>query len=450
MPTLLEVMKQPARLRDVYRGWWIVLISYYTQLITAGAGGWVFGVLILSMQHDFGWQQKTVVGVLMVDRWISGILSFFLGPIVDKHGSRMLMTASALLAGIGLIGVSFSSNVLWFYAAWACYGIAQPGVGLLGPRVSISNWFVRKRAKAFLLFTMGSATAGIIAAPLAGWVDVHYGWRYVWFVLGMMSLTVAPLAWITIRRRPEDIGQLPDGDLAPVAGAATAASAGGRALRESPWTVQQALRTPAFWLLTFGFLCISMPSGTIFINISGFVQSHGFSRELGASMVGVYGFGVLLGRPTWGVMLSRVGLHRTMVTYATVYAVTIWVFAFQTSLAGIYVMVVMLGIAVSAGQLMNAQALPEYYGRKIVGALTGYSQVANTAIAGSAPMLTAAVFDATGGYRPAFLFFGATCALSAVAFFFSHPPVHPDERDVPVEGEGTPVQASASSAPAAG
>ena len=431
-----------------------MLISYYTQLITAGAGGWIFGVLILSMQADFGWQQKTVVGVLMVDRWISGVLSFFLGPIVDKHGSRTLMTVSALLAGVGLIAVAFAQNVWMFYAAWACYGIAQPGIGLLGPRVSISNWFVRKRAQAFLLFTMGSATAGIIAAPLAGWVDVQYGWRYVWVAMGLMSLTVAPLAWITIRRRPDDLGLLPDGDPSPVAapagstatgaaaGASAGASTGAPAVRESPWTVRQALRTPAFWLLTFGFLCISMPSGTIFINISGFVQSNGFSREMGAGVVGVYGFGVLFGRPTWGVMLARVGLHKTMVTFATVYAVTIGFFAFQTSLAGIYVMVVLLGIAVSAGQLMNAQALPEYFGRKIVGALTGYSQIANTAIAGSAPLLTAAVFDATGGYRPAFLFFGGACAVAAVAFFFSHPPVHPDERGAPVEEQPGALQTS--------
>src|SRR3989338_1371009 len=139
---------QRARVRRVYRGWWIVLIFYYTQLITAGAGGWIFGVLLLSMQSDFGWKQTTVVGVLMVDRWISGALSLFLGPLVDRHGSRLLMTCSALLAGIGLIAVSFAQNVWMFYAAWACYGIAQPGIALLGPRVSIANWFVRQRAKA--------------------------------------------------------------------------------------------------------------------------------------------------------------------------------------------------------------------------------------------------------------------------------------------------------------
>ena len=51
------------RLRGVYHGWWIAIVCYWTQLVTAGAGVWVFGVLLLSMQRDFGWSQTTIIGV---------------------------------------------------------------------------------------------------------------------------------------------------------------------------------------------------------------------------------------------------------------------------------------------------------------------------------------------------------------------------------------------------
>ncbi|MEX2446070.1 MAG: MFS transporter [Dehalococcoidia bacterium] len=434
---------QRDRLRGVYRGWWIVLVAYYTQLISAGAGGWVFGVLILSMQEDLGWSQTTVVGVLVANRWIGGLLSVPLGPVVDRYGSRVLMTASAVLAGVALIGVAFSSSVFMFYAAWALYGVAHPGVAMLGPRVAIANWFIRKRAQAFVLFTLGSATAGIAAAPAAGWIDVQYGWRLVWLILGCMSFTVAPLAWWAVRRRPEDVGLLPDGDR-PQAADGSGAAAKPPAY-EAPWTVRQALRTRAFWLVTAGFLLVAMPSSAIFINISGFVQSHGFSRELGATVVSAYGFGVLLGRPVWGVFLARIGLHRTMVAFAVIYAVSIAVFAFQTGLVGIFITVLWLGIAIAGSQLMNAQAMPDYFGRRIVGTLTGYSQLANVAVGGSAPLITAAVFDATGGYVPAFLFFAAACGVAGLSFFFAPPPVHPDERDGgggTTPAEDTPARAA--------
>ena len=430
MPGL--IVAPGARLRRVYRGWWIVWISYYSQVITAGAGSWVFGSLILSMQGDLGWNQKTVVGVLILNRWISGLLSLALGPTVDRHGSRILMTGSALLAGVGLMTVSLAQSPLMFYAAWALFGAAQPGVNLLGPRVTISNWFVRKRTQAFVILTVGGASAGFIAVPLAAQIDAHYGWRAVWMVLGLLCWTVAPLTWWAFRRRPEDIGLLPDGDHAVVAGKdldGHEAAPKAVPLREAPWTVKEALLTRSFWLLTLGFLCVGMPGSAIIINISGFMQGFGYSKEVGASVVSVYGLGVLGSRPVWGVLLSRLGLHRTLVAFAATYATAILIFTLQDGARlGIYITTLSLGIAIGGSQLLNTQALPDYYGRRIVGSLTGFSQLANTAVGGSAPLLTAAVFDATGGYVPAFLFFAAACVAAGVAFFFSPPPVHPSER----------------------
>ncbi len=421
---------QASRVRQVYRGWWIVLISYYAQLITAGAGGWVFGILILPMQQELGWSQKSIVLVLLINRALGGLLSVPLGPIVDRHGSRVLMTVSAMLAGTGLILVSFAHSMPMFYASWALYGLATPGIGLLGPRVAISNWFIRQRARAFVLFTMGSATAGIAAAPAAAWIDENYGWRTVWIILGCASFTVAPLAWITVRRRPEDLGLLPDGDTpgseqAAVIAGTTAAAA--TRVRDAVWTVRQALRTRAFWLITLGFLLTAMPSSAIFINISGFVQSHGYTRTDGAMIVSVYGVGVFGGRWVWGWFLERMSLHRTMIAFAAIYSASIIAFALQQEIYGIAFTTFWLGVAVSGGQLLNAQALPDYYGRTIVGSLTGFAMLANTVVGGSAPILTAAVFDATGGYLPAFLAFAGVCLVAAISFALSTPPKHPGD-----------------------
>ncbi len=47
---------------------------------------------------------------------------------------------------------------------------------------------------------------------------------------------------------------------------------------------------------------------------------------------------------------------------------------------------------------------------------------------GAAPIITAAVFDVTGDYVPAFLAFGAVCVIAAVAFALSPPPRHPADR----------------------
>jgi len=414
------------RIRGMYRGWWIVILAFYSQLVTVAASGYVFGVLILSMQRDLGWTQAAILGPLLLNRWLSGLLSVPLGPVVDRYGSRVLMTVSALLAGVGLIGVAFAHSTLAFYVSWALFGIAQPGLGLLGPRVVIANWFVKKRSKAFVLFTLGSSAAGVIAAPAAAWIDIRFGWQIVWVILGVMCLSVAPLTWWAVRRRPEDVGLLPDGEIVEAGDASTATAVAEPA--SSAWTVRQALRTRSFWLLTIGFLLVAMPAGSIFINISGFVQSNGFSKGTGATAVALYAAGSLGARPVWGFFLDRVGLHRTLVVYACAYATAIAVFSLQTGWLQIYATALLLGFGISGSQLLNAQALPDYFGRHIVGALTGFSTLANVAVGGSAPQLTAIMYDRTGTYVPTFLFFAVACAVAAVAFAFAPPPVHPSDR----------------------
>ena len=425
---------RPISLRRVFRGWWIVLLSFYSQFVTVAAGGYVFGVLILSMQRDLGWSQSAVVGPLTVNRWITGLLAVALGPLVDRYGARVSMTASALLAGVGLLLVASSDSLLRFYGAWALFGLAQPGLGLVGPRVVIANWFVRKRARAFVIFTLGTSAAGLVAAPVAALIDDQYGWRLVWVILGLLCLSIAPLSWWAVRRRPEDSGLLPDGDEPERSfdGEASPdqANVGSRETAiDLPWTVREALHTRTFWLLTCGFLLVSMPTSVIFINISAFVQSHGFSSSVAAGMVSAYAFGSLGARPIWGFFLSRVGLHRTLVVFAAVYGVAIVFFAVQTELVPLYITSLLLGVGISGVQLLQAQALPDYYGRRIVGSLTGFTTLANVAVAGTALQITALVYDRTEGYVPVFLFFAGACAVAAFLFLFARPPVHPTDRD---------------------
>ena len=110
---------------------------------------------------------------MTMNRFLGGMLSAPLGPLVDRHGSRVLMTVSAALAGVAMIAVGMAHSIVWFYAAWALFGIATPEVSLLGPRVTIANWFTRRHPTALVLFTLGSATAAIILVPAAVWTTEH-------------------------------------------------------------------------------------------------------------------------------------------------------------------------------------------------------------------------------------------------------------------------------------
>ena len=306
--------------------------------------------------------------------------------------------------------------------SWAVFGIASPGFGNLGPVVALANWFIRRRALAFMLFTFGSATAGIVLTRVAAWLAPEYGWRFVWVLMGVAVWLLVPLTWASVRRRPEDVGLLPDGDeIAPASDGSTPSTAP----VEVQWTAPEALRTPAFWLLTIGFTLVGAPSSSIFVHMAPYVVSKGHSLAAGAAVVSWYGIGVLAGRPVYGFLIARIGVQRTLVVYAGTYGAVILAFLFPTGLLGIQLVAVLLGIAIAGGQQLQGQAYPDYFGRTVVGTLSGYASIAFTLARAGGPLFAALAFDIAQSYVFPFAAFGIGCLLGALAFAFAPAPRHP-------------------------
>jgi cyanate permease len=257
----------------------------------------------------------------------------------------------------------------------------------------------------------------------------EWGWRSVWVVMGCMLWAIAPLAWIAVRRRPEDVGLLPDGEAVGSTrrerrfGTAEAQGpAGGAAVEAEPaWTAGEVLRSSTFWLLTAGFTLTMLPASSIFIHMAAFVQSKGFSLEQGATVVSVYGLGAVAGRFVWGVAVSKTGIRRSLVLWGLMYGASITVYALPNSLPGIYAATIFLGIAVAGSLQFRAQTFPDYFGRHIVGTLVGYSSAVGTLAAALAPLLVAFAFDLTGSYTAIFVTFGVCCIVASVGFAIARP-----------------------------
>lgn len=424
--TMIDVRSRMTRRRlfSLYRGWWIVAVGYLSQVVTLATTGYVFSLLILPVEQDLGWSRTQIVGVLTLTSLVAGGLSVWLGPLVDRHGSRLLMTASALLGGACLMLLRFVQEPWQYYLCWAGFGLATPGLLALGPGVAIANWFIRKRPLAFALFSLGSPSSGIVLTPIIAWVVHNSDWRTAWLVMGLLTWGVAPLAWRCIRRRPEDVGLLPDGET-PEAQANHNRAEAQQSMAESEepaWTVGEALRTRSFWLLTLAFMLISFPASSIWVQLAPYVAGKGFSAAAGATTLMLYGLGCLGGRPLWGFLITRLGLYRALVNFGFIYGLSIIAFQLPSSLFGIYVTTIVLGLSIGGMQQLQSQAFPDYFGRQIVGALLGYAGIFLTLTRALAPLFLAFTYDLTQSYAFALTVFAAACFIGGVSFLLAPPP----------------------------
>ena len=257
-----------------------------------------------------------------------------------------------------------------------------------------------------------------------------FDWRTVWALMGVMFLAIAPLAWAAIRRRPEDLGLPVDGIALTIPDVHTNTEIALAA--ESTSTVSEALHSKTFWLLTLGFTLTMLPASSIFIHMSSYIQSKGFSETDGAAAVSIYGFGAVLGRFIWGYMVVRAGMQRSLVVWAVAYGVTIFLFALPNAIIALYFTTFLLGLTVSGSLQFRAQALPDYFGSHIAGALTGYSSAVGTLAGAVAPLIVAYSYDLSGAYEGIFILFAACCVMAGLAFMFSTPTGSVDQTETRV------------------
>jgi sugar phosphate permease len=144
--------------------------------------------------------------------------------------------------------LSFTEGLLAFYGAFMVLALGASLCGFFPLNVALIHWFEKKRARALSSMQLGLALGGL-AVPAVAWSLGAYGWRTTAFVSGILVIaTGLPLSYV-IKRRPEDHGLVVDGAAAPATALAAEAASTDRG---RDYTAREALRTPAFWLLSLG------------------------------------------------------------------------------------------------------------------------------------------------------------------------------------------------------
>lgn len=401
-----------------FRGWWIVGTSFLALYLNGSATSYLFSIMIVPMEQDLGWSRTTLLGALTVTTLVTAGSGMLLGPIFDRHGARVGMTVGAVASGVFMLTLTQVNSPWQYYIILGIgMGATRAAIENVGPRTAIANWFVRRRAAAFAWMTGGRAVFGVTAVvPFAILIE-NTSWRSGWLVIGALEIAIlAPLAWFVVRRRPEDEGLLPDGDTPrPEA----------TPVLETEWTRGQAMRTRTFWLLVAGFVFAGFPSAGVIANMLPYLNDEGMSLSTGAFALTLFGFGALLGRPIWGFTASRYGVHVGLTTYAIAYAATIAAFVIASSTPTLFITAFLIGIPTGGAAQLQAQAWPDFFGRRSVGTITGVTILMTTPAMALGPLTAAIAFDLMGSYNFVLSVYAAGVFISAACFYLARKPSVP-------------------------
>ena len=274
------------------------------------------------------------------------------------------------------VGVASNSTVRGDGIGW------HERTGRVSDDGAVLKWFVRNRGKAVAFVGLGIPIGALLFIPLTQVLINEIGWRGAWIVLAIFAVCViVPLSAIFVRRQPEDVGMIPDGDAPPEANPGNG-SALRQASEEVSWTVREAVRTTTLWRLVIVFSMVQLATGTVALHRIAAFMDRGmdptlisFATAFDAVAAGgsTFMFGMLV---KWipARFLGAVGFSMLAgASVLTIYAVNLPI---------MFVSMAIFGVGIGGMMFLNNYIWADYFGRANVGGIRGLANPINLVIGG--------------------------------------------------------------------
>ncbi len=384
----------------------------------------VLSVFVVPMTEAFGWSRGLFAGAVSLGGVCAVFISPFVGRWVDKYGAGVMIGATSAVAGICAIGLSVIRQAWGFYALYVPGRMVFASPLELATSTALSNWFMRRRALVLALFGVSQGIGLAIMPVVAQWMISVSNWQVAWTALGFYTLAAGIMpALMFMVRRPEDMGLALDP--APDGGVSSATPSGQTDLHLKPevqFTLEQALKTQAFWVLA-GFSAVGFmaQAGVSLHHVSHYIHI-GLPGPSAAIMASVFAFAQVPAGFLWSgitrdtpirVALALAGLFVAIGAAGTAFSASVWNGVISAGF---------LGTGVGGLHLLLRLAWAEYYGRHHLGAIRGVTlpvQIGGQAVG---PVMAGAVFDYTDSYMGAFLFFAVAVTLGSFLIIAAVPP----------------------------
>ena len=290
-----------------FYGYVILAVCLANMVAMRGVNG-SFGVYYLALLEEFSWSRSDGATVASVNFVVYALAAPLVGLAFDRFGPRLLMPIGAFLVGAGL-GLSSIANSLWdFYFSYGLItALGQGALSFVGHNALISFWFVRKRASAIGVASMGQGLGALVMVPLTQLLIDHVGWRWTYSVTGgLLLFALVPANALLQRRSPEDVGQLPDGDAAPAA-STFEGNYGHKREGARDWSLREALMSFPFWCVTVGHLALGSAMFMINTHAIAHFVSVGIEKLTASFYLGLIGFIRIGATVVWGTLSDRLG-----------------------------------------------------------------------------------------------------------------------------------------------
>jgi MFS family permease len=299
-----------------FYGWIIVAISFISLSLVWGARS-SFSVFYLAILKEFGWSRASAALMFSLFIFVYGLISPLSGWLIDRFGPRKIISAGAIVLGLGTFACSQANRIWHLYVFWGCVGAVGVSLSGIVPHAAVvSRWFSRKRGMALGIIASGLGLGSLLVIFVQYLINM-VGWRAAYRLMGVIIIGIIfPLSALFQRSEAKNKGLMPDGDPTGSGDSIIKLKSGeppsiiDQKWMSQEWTLSRAMATYRFWAL---FSCFFFFHGFavafLLAHQVAFVVDAGYSSIFAASIFSLYGITQTIGQ-AFGFINDRIGWER--------------------------------------------------------------------------------------------------------------------------------------------
>lgn len=403
-----EVHDSALRPREVafYYGWVNVVIAALAMVGTLPGRSQGLGLitepLLASLQIDRIIFARINLGATL----IGAFFCLGVGRLIDRFGSRIVLTAITATLGVVVLAMSGVWSVIPLaLLITLTRGLGQSALSVVSITM-VGKWFLKRLSLAMAVYTVLLSIGFMIAFPLIGALVISSGWRTAWWTIGIALLAgLTPLSLLFVRNAPSNTE---DELIERQADTETNRS----------FTLTEAILTPSFWVFGIASAIYGLIASGIALFNESILAERGFDASTYHRSLVIVALTALVGNFLGGWLTSRWQMNRLLTLAMLLLAgsllalpfvrtqLHVAAYAFNMGMAGGFVMVIFFSFWSRA------------YGRVHLGKIQGGAQAVTVIASAVGPVLLAEWFTRTGSYAAIFYLLALIVVFLAVMAWF--------------------------------
>lgn len=398
-----------------FYGWVVLGCLCLAGFARQGPAVAVLSVFVVPMTVELGWSRTEISGAVSLGGVLAALISPFLGPVLDRRGARLILCLAVAGTGIATMALSLTQSLLVFYLLFCFARMNWAGPFDLGLYGALNNWFVARRALATSINTLAQMS-GLVALPIIAQLAMQGSdWRSGWVAVGTTVLIVGFVpVWLLLVRRPEDVGLTPD-----------RRSVGDPQVQiaEPRFTRSQAMRTPAFWLLSLYTVLVYPVQAGVSLHQAPHLIERGISSFTAATVIGLFSAMSAVASFGVGFLPRRWPVRYSLLAAALLLSIGAFGLIAVDGAATAFLAAGVFGLGIGGIMTLLPMAWADYFGRESYGAIRGVALSLQVLAQAAGPLVSAMLRDWSGNYNGSLILFGSLAGFAAIAALAARRPV---------------------------